>query len=121
MTKLQINTRDQVLEILSIFSSPEEQATYERSLPGSVDPTMELFCRWGAVYGPRTKSWFREAFTETELEAMQGFDAAFKAASDELPSRPLLLTECFKGIHGRRIMEVAALALDAFPASYHRL
>lgn len=121
MTKLQSNTRNQAPEILSIFSSPEGQATFERSLLGFVDPTVGLFCRWGAVHGSRTKAWFQEAFTEFELEAMLGFHAAFKAESDEMPRRPLLITDCFKGIHGRRITQAAALSLDAFPVSYHRL
>jgi hypothetical protein len=112
MTELQINTRNRVQDLLRIFSSSQAQAAYEHSMP--VNATIELFCCWDGVYYPHARNWFREAFSEDELQAMRSFHSVFAAAYAVRPARPLLLTEYFKCLHGRRLMEAAVLALDAF-------
>jgi hypothetical protein len=114
MTDLQINTRNQVQDLLRIFSSSEAQAAYEHSMPGFVNPTVELFCCWDGAYYPHARSWFRETFSEDELDALRRFHSVYDAACAMRPKRPLLLTEYFKCLHGRRLMEAATSALNAF-------
>ena len=67
MNDAAFNPRSNVRELLSLFSSEEEQLVYERDVP-HVDITAELLCMWfDDTYHP-DETWSRY-FTPEELAA----------------------------------------------------
>lgn len=73
--------RQNVLNVLELWSSKKEQLEYQKSVP-IAQVSDELFCQWADdTYHPDSKQ-FKIAFNEKEREILAEFDKVFNSISD---------------------------------------
>lgn len=103
--------RKQIIDLLQLFASEEQQLAYERDVP-HVDITTELVCMWfDDQYQPKLRH-FETCFTEDELAALGEFHRFYDQRVDRLPeSRGTVRTWLASPIW-REIMEQAQRTLD---------
>jgi hypothetical protein len=84
LTKLQINTKDQLLETLDCLANNEKQKRYKDSVP-FVHIPIELLEQWSNY--PRfineERNWFIELFTPSQLSRILEFDKEVERFSQE--------------------------------------
>jgi hypothetical protein len=79
-----VDLRNNVLQLLRLIASPEQQLAYERDNP-IVDTKVELICMWfDDLYKP---SWslFQDAFSSAEQEQLSVFDQFYQAHKKQVP------------------------------------
>jgi hypothetical protein len=80
-----VDLRNNVLELLRLIASPEQQLAYERDNP-IVDMKVELICMWfDDLYKPAW-SLFQDAFSPAEQERLAAFDQFYQARKKQLPT-----------------------------------
>jgi hypothetical protein len=76
--------RQNVMSILELWSSKEEQLEYQKNVP-IAQVSAELFCQWADdTYHPESRQ-FKLAFDEKEREILADFDKIFNYVSDKTP------------------------------------
>lgn len=76
--------RQQIVELLELFASEDEQLAYERNVP-HVDITAELLCMWfDDQYHPAQRH-FANCFSPDELIALDEFHSFYEARASHLP------------------------------------
>ncbi len=79
------SSRQQIIELLDLLRSEEEQLEYERNVP-HVDITNELLCMWfDDQYNPKFRD-FDSCFTREELAALAEFHQFYDERVSKLPS-----------------------------------
>lgn len=74
--------RQNVLNVLSLWSSKEEQLEYQENVP-IAQVSAELFCQWADdSYHPESRQ-FKMAFNEKEREILADFDKTFNCISEK--------------------------------------
>ena len=77
-------TRNNIFEIIELWSSKEKQLAYQASVP-IADVTSELFCQWADSYTPEYVD-FRLAFKKIELCLLSEFDKELNFISEKTPN-----------------------------------
>ena len=76
--------RKQIIELLQLFASEEQQLAYEKDVP-HVDITAELLCMWfDDQYHPDVRH-FSSCFSPEELGALAEFHRFYDERADRLP------------------------------------
>ena len=76
--------RRQIVELLQLFQSEQEQIDYEKNVP-HVDITNELLCMWfDDQYHPDLRH-FPSCFSTDELEALAQFHRFYDGQTSKLP------------------------------------
>lgn len=77
--------RQNVLNVLDLWSSKEEQLEYQKNVP-IAQVSAELFCQWvDDSYYPDSRQ-FKMAFNEKERETLAAFDKTFNFISEKTPN-----------------------------------
>ena len=77
--------RQNVLNILDLWSSKEGQLEYQKNAP-IAQVSAELFCQWADdSYHPESKQ-FKMAFNEREREVLADFDKSLNYISEKIPN-----------------------------------
>ncbi len=107
MVSTPIPWRKIVIEQLQMLASESEQLAYEKNVP-HVDVTAELVCGWfDDSYHPDSPQ-FRSCFTETELGALEEFDAVFESHRAALPPSKGTVTCWLASSAWRKVMDAAS-------------
>ena len=77
--------RQNVLSILDLWSSKEEQLEYQRNVP-IAQVSAELFCQWADDFYHPESTQFKMAFDEKEREILADFDKTFNHISEKTPN-----------------------------------
>ena len=84
-TELTKRIRQNVLNVLELWSSKEEQLEYQKNVP-IAQVSAELFCQWADdTYHPESRQ-FKLAFDERERDILADFDKTFNYVSDKTPN-----------------------------------
>ena len=75
-------TRKNIVEILNLWSSKENQLEYEENVPNA-QVSIELFEQWNVFYTPDTEV-INEAFTVEEIKLLSEFNRELKNIEEEL-------------------------------------
>lgn len=74
--------RRNILNVLDLWSSQEEQLEYQENVP-IAQVSAELFCQWADdSYHPESRQ-FKMAFDEKEREILAEFDKTFNSISEK--------------------------------------
>src|SRR5262252_3172902 len=76
--------KPQIIEILELLASPEQQLAYERNLP-HVDTSAEMLCMWFDDHYRPDDMFFSSCFTADELAVLAEFHRFYEERSKELP------------------------------------
>jgi len=107
--------RKQIVELLQLFASEEQQLAYERDVP-HVDITTELVCMWfDDQYDPMQRH-FASCFTPIELAALDEFHQFYDARVDKLPESRGTVRTWLNSPVWREVMEQARRTLERVPA-----
>lgn len=107
--------RKQIIELLQLFASEEQQLAYERDVP-HVDITTELVCLWfDDLYHPRQQD-FATGFTAEELAVLAEFHRLFDERVDRLPESPGTVRTWLASPIWREVMEQAQRMLERVAA-----
>lgn len=80
---MQNNTKKLTKDILKLWSSRKAQLEYQDSVP-IADVSSELFCQWSDdVYSPE-QDYFKEAFSQEELNLLSEFNLILNYISSNL-------------------------------------
>ena len=84
-TELAKRIRQNVLNVLDLWSSKEEQLEYQKNVP-IAQVSAELFCQWADdSYHPDSRQ-FKMAFNEKEREVLTYFDKTLNFISEKTPN-----------------------------------
>jgi len=83
LNKLQKNTKEHLISNLDYFASKSEQIGYKKNVP-FVHIPIELFNQWESLYKIK-HNWFKDIWSESQLEALNYFDIDLKKLSNKLP------------------------------------
>ncbi len=75
-------TRENILGVLQLWSSREEQLEYQKSVPNT-QVSAELFEQWNDFYTP-TAEVMKQAFDKNELELLEKFDKIITEKAKDL-------------------------------------
>jgi hypothetical protein len=108
MTTLQQNSLENLARTLRDLSSLDRQLKYKAAVP-FVHVPVELIAQWdNHARMSREVSWFRELFTQQELDAMAQFHEAVEdigtAQEGDLPDVPEILTDA-RWLHLTRLAQ----------------
>ena len=118
MTDLQRNHRQELLRVLRLLTSREEQLRYQRAVP-FVPVTVELFCQWAACYEhKRDKPWFLQVHPDAELAALDSFQCVVTTVRAELPDRLPPIEDFITMPQWERLASGAAAALTVIESSH---
>lgn len=118
MTDLQRNHRQELLRVLRLLTSREEQLRYQRAVP-FVPVPVELFCQWSACYeNKRAKPWFLQVHPAVELAALDDFQRVVAAVRSELPDRLPPIEDFITLPQWERLASGAAAALAVIESSH---
>jgi len=107
--------RKQVIELLQLFASEEQQLAYERDVP-HVDITVELVCMWfDDQYHPRQRH-FESCFSPNELAALDEFHRFYDDRVDRLPESLGTVRTWLACPIWREVMKQAQRTLELVPA-----
>jgi hypothetical protein len=76
--------KPQIIEILELIASEEQQLSYERNVP-HVDITVELLSMWFDDQYHPDDAFFRSCFTADELAALAEFQRFYDERCKKLP------------------------------------
>jgi len=103
--------KPQVIDVLQMLASENEQLDYEHNVP-HVDITGELLCQWGNdTYHPKW-THFRSSFTQRELEILAAFDEFFQKRRIKLPKSHGTVRTWLASPVWREVMNEAQKTLD---------
>ncbi|MCL6273178.1 hypothetical protein M3P19_04110 [Muricauda sp. 2012CJ35-5] len=74
--------RQNVMNILDLWSSKEEQLKYQKNVP-IAQVSAELFCQWADDFYHPESTQFKMAFDEKERELLSDFDKTLNDISDK--------------------------------------
>ena len=98
--------RQNVLNVLELWSSKEEQLEYQKNVPIAQVST-ELFCQWSDdTYHPESRQ-FKLAFDEMEREILADFDKTFNYVSDKTPNNLPDIADFIKTTEWKIVNEAA--------------
>jgi len=117
MTALQRNHRQELLRVLRLLASRDEQLRYQSAVP-YVPVSVELFCRWDACYGPRHHAWFLDVHSPPELAALDDFQRVITSVRSDLPERLPPIEDFVTMPQWQRFASGAAAALAKIESSH---
>ena len=118
MTDLQRNHRLELLRVLRLLTSREEQLRYQRAVP-FVPVPVELFCQWAACYEhKRAMPWFLQVHPAVELAALDDFQRVVATVRSELPDRLPPIEDFIIMPQWKRLASGAAAALAVIESSH---
>jgi hypothetical protein len=101
----------QVIELLGLLSSEEEQLKYEEDVP-HVDITTELLFMWfDDQYHPALRH-FENCFTAEELQALREFDRLYDEWTAQLPDSEATVATWHRSPVWQEIMQKARDTLE---------
>jgi hypothetical protein len=107
--------RKQIVELLQLFASEEQQLAYERNVP-HVDITAELVCMWfDDQYHPKLRH-FESCFTPAELAALDEFHRFYDERVERLPESQGTVRTWLANPVWREVMEHARRTLEQVAA-----
>jgi hypothetical protein len=107
--------RKEIIELLQLFASEEQQLAYERDVP-HVDITAELVCMWfDDQYTPQQRD-FEGCFTPAELAALEEFHRFYNERVARLPESQGTVRTWLASPVWREVMEQARRALERVTA-----
>ena len=109
------NRKPQIIEILGLIASEEQQLAYERDVP-HVDITAELLCMWFDDQYHPGDAFFRSCFTEDELAALAEFHQLYDERSKRLPASRGTVRNWLASPDWREIMKKAHETLSRVTA-----
>lgn len=83
MTELQLHTKNQVLETIHVFASPDRQSKYKNSVP-FVHVPRELVAQFDSYRNLRSREWYIGIWSEPELKALDDFDIRLNKCFEEI-------------------------------------
>lgn len=115
LAELAQNLRRGIIETLQLISSREEQLNYQRNVPIAY-VSAELFCLWDGYYNEDSagEEWFRNVFSNEQLEAMKQFNQIFNDVLTSLPEELPSIEELILTPQWGKLSTAATLALRAF-------
>jgi hypothetical protein len=81
LKELSINIRKNIIGLIELWSSKEEQLEYQKNVP-IAQVSAELFCQWDDYYHPETKA-HKLAFSEKETEIIDLFYQKIELVSEK--------------------------------------
>ena len=84
-------TRQNVFNVIDLWSSKESQLDYQKEVP-IAQVSAELFCQWEDFYYSDSND-FKQAFDKKELEILSDFDKALKDTADKTSQNPPSIEE----------------------------
>jgi hypothetical protein len=109
--QLKATFRKEVIEVLGLISSKEEQLDYQAKAPIAY-VSAELFNQWEDCYQiPKEQEWYKEAFSGAELMILREFDSALEAVAKDTPQNPPDINNFVKTPEWERLSNAAAIAL----------
>jgi hypothetical protein len=107
--------RKEIIELLQLFASEEQQLAYERDVP-HVDITAELVCMWfDDQYAPQQRD-YKGCFTPAELAALEEFHRLYDERVARLPESQGTVRTWLGSPVWREVMEQARRALERVTA-----
>lgn len=104
------NPRPELLRLLELLASREEQLAYEHCVP-FVSIKNELLCMWfDDLYVPESEH-FKESFSEEELKALRSFNECFEEQVQVLKLVPGTIQTWLESDAWLRVMRKAAETL----------
>lgn len=111
MTTKTPNRKSQIIELLGLLASEQQQLAYERNVP-HVDITQELLCMWfDDLYHPNN-TYFDSCFTVNELVALAEFHHFYDQRTDKLPESRGTVRTWLASPVWREVMQEAQKTLE---------
>ena len=105
--------RQNVIDILELLASPDEQIEYQRNVPHALVPD-ELICMWfDDSFRPKDQR-LREMFTDAEWSALLNFHSRYDELHNELPTPLPQIDALVSNTQWQSIISAAKAALRAF-------
>ena len=110
-TELAKRTRQNIMSILDLWSSKEEQLKYQKNVP-IAQVSAELFCQWADDFYHPEPTHFKMAFDEKEREILADFDKTFNDISDKTPNELPYIDDFVKTKEWKVVNQAAINALE---------
>lgn len=109
------NRKPEIIDLLQLLSSEDEQLGYERDVP-HVNITAELLCMWFDDQYHPDDAFFQSCFTRDELLALAEFDKFYDERTQHLPPSAGTVQTWLNSSVWREIMQKAGETLQRITA-----
>jgi hypothetical protein len=109
------NRKPEIIDVLRLLASEDEQLAYEREVP-HVNITTELLCMWFDDQYHPDDAFFRACFTTDELLALAEFNRFYDERTKSLPASQGTVRTWLNSPAWREIMQKASDTLARIAA-----